>query len=75
MRLFTIVAVSGEPGAFQFVARDEANEIDVRVLSDEAGIGFVSIRGKMVDPVAVIARARHAIKGTTDIEQLVGKEF
>jgi hypothetical protein len=75
MRLFTIVAVSGEPDVFQFVARDDANEIEVFVLSNAAEASSISIRGNVVDPVTVITRARRAINGTRDIKQLVGIEF
>jgi hypothetical protein len=75
MKLFTIVAVSGEPDAFRFVARDDANEIEVFVLSNAAGASSISIRGNVVDPVTVITRARRAINGTKDIERLVGMEF
>jgi hypothetical protein len=75
VKLFTIVAVSGEPGAFQFVARDAASEIDVFVLSNAAGPSSISIRGSVIDPVTLIARARRAINGTTDVEQLVGRRF
>jgi hypothetical protein len=73
--MFTIVAVSGESDAFQFVARDDAHEINVFVLSNETGTGSISIRGNVVDPVTVITRARRAINGTKDIEQLVGRKF